>query len=203
MLAKLLVYEKEKNIIGVESVMKILFLNGNSDPGNSGFESYLETLSAELQKRGHQVEILPLRNMQFGRCVGCFGCWVKTPGRCVQKDESDLICRRIVNSDFLLFASPLAMGFTTGLLRRASEKMIPILLPYFVVSKGEVRHKKRYPKYPVLGLLVEKEDDTDGEDMEIISNIYDQIASEMHSSLKLAKTISDPVKEVADAFDGI
>ena len=33
-----------------------------------------------------QVETFPLREMKLAHCLGCFGCWVKTPGMCVEDD---------------------------------------------------------------------------------------------------------------------
>ena len=69
--------------------------------------------------------------MDVRYCVGCFGCWVKTPGECVSKDGSHDIRREVINSDLVLFASPLIMGFTSALLKKAHDKLIPLIHPYF------------------------------------------------------------------------
>ena len=183
--------------------MKITIFNGNADPDNSAFEDYLAELAESLWRRGQDTEVLILRDVEIKRCTGCFGCWVKTPGRCVVKDGSGILCERLVGSDFLLFASPIVMGFTSGLLRRASEKLLPTILPYFRIVDGEMRHWLRYDKYPVFGLLVEREDDTDSEDLEILEDIYSQIAKEMQSELRFLKSLNDRVEEVADAIGGI
>lgn len=32
-------------------------------------------------------------------CIGCFGCWLKTPGRCVIKDDFQTMGERLAASD--------------------------------------------------------------------------------------------------------
>ena len=64
--------------------MKITILNGN--PEASPLDAYLAQLKAALENTGHRVTQLDLRSLPLRYCVGCFGCWVKTPGECVSRD---------------------------------------------------------------------------------------------------------------------
>ncbi|MBA7534136.1 hypothetical protein ES705_26382 [subsurface metagenome] len=52
----------------------------------------------------------------------CFGCWVRTPGECVAKDDSGLVCRELVRSDLVLFASSVIMGFPEAAHSRMVER---------------------------------------------------------------------------------
>lgn len=183
--------------------MKVTVFNGNPKGGRAEFDEYLSSLAEELRRRNHEVEVVALRDLNLRRCTGCFGCWVKTPGRCVQKDEGDIICKHMISADLLVHASPMIMGFVSSLIRRASERLIPTLLPFFQLSKGEIRHLLRYDHYPKFGLLVEEEPDTDEEDIELVTEIYHQLSEEIQSELHFVKTTNLPVAEVADAFDGI
>lgn len=183
--------------------MKITILNGNPHANNNVFDSYLKELSDALVSDNHIVTILDLREMDIRYCVGCFGCWLKTPGECVVADDSSEVCREFINSDFVLFASPVIMGFTSALIKKAHDKLIALLLPYIGIYRDECHHMPRYEKYPRLGLLLEKGKDTDEEDVEIIADIYQRDASNFHSTLCLARLTSDPIDKVANEINSI
>lgn len=181
--------------------MKVTILNGNPNADNVTFDKYLENLSDLLQSSQHTVTILKLREMDVRYCIGCFGCWVKTPGECIVADSSRDICRAYMNSDLVLFASPIIMGFTSALLKKAHEKLIPLNHPYFELVQNEVHHLTRYDKYPPIGLLLEKDKDTDEEDIRIISDIYRRTAISFRTSFCFTKITSDSVEEVANEID--
>ncbi|RCV65217.1 hypothetical protein C5S53_04795 [Methanophagales archaeon] len=70
------------------------------------------------------------------------------------------------------------MGFPSAVLKIAMDKLIPLLLPYIkLVDNTECHHEKRYDKeYPLIGLLIEKGDDTDSEDIGIVIDIFVRFA---------------------------
>ncbi len=180
--------------------MKITILNGNPDAGNTAFDGYLARLSDALASDQHEVAILELREMDIKYCTGCWGCWVKTPGECVVADDSHDVCRAVINSDFTLWASPVIMGFYSALLKKVGDKFIPLLHPYAVLDQGEAHHLARYDKYPLMGLLLEKGDGVDDQDIEIISEIHKRTTLNFKSTLSFTKLTLDPVEEVARAI---
>ncbi len=186
--------------------MKITIFNGSPADHGGDFNAYLERLSGILRSPdggGHLVQELKLRELNIKPCVGCFGCWLKTPGLCIHNDDSAVTCKAMVDSAFIIYASPLVMGFTSSLLRRAAEKVIVNLLPYFSVIKGEVRHKWRYRgKAPAIGVLVDREEDTSEEDLEIIREIYQQIAFEGQTRLRFVLDTGSHAQGVANAING-
>jgi len=107
-----------------QKTMKITILNGDPDAKNDVLDNYLKRLSDVLMSGNHTVTIFNLREMHIKYCTGCFRCWTETPGQCVEKDDSGYICREYINSDFVLFASPIITGFTSALLRRAQEMLL-------------------------------------------------------------------------------
>ena len=183
--------------------MKITILNGNPNVNNDVFDGYLKKLSDAVVSDNHLVTILNLREMDIRYCIGCFGCWLKTPGECIVADDSRDVCLEFVSSDLVLFASPIIMGFTSALLKKAHDKLIPLLLPYIGIYGNECHHVPRYEKYPRIGLLLEKGRDTDEEDVEIIADIYQRDASNFHTSFCLARLTSDPIEEVANEINSI
>ena len=177
--------------------MKVTILNGNLDGGNDGFDGYLSGLNDELVAGGHEVTIFELREMDLKYCTGCFGCWIKTPGECVVADDTPEVLRAAITSDFVLWASPIVMGFYSALLRQVTDKYIPLLHPYSVFVEGETHHAPRYEDYPLIGLLLEKGDDADDEDIKIISDIHRRTALNFKSPLSFTRLTSDPVADVA------
>ncbi len=175
--------------------MKVTLLNGN--PAPSKFDAYLAELKFILESEKHSVTLIDLRDEPLRYCIGCWGCWVKTPGQCISRDASLEMDRVIINSDFVLWASPLKMGFPTELLKRACDKHLPLIHPYMVVSHGEGHHRKRYSRYPRVGLLVGKEKWTDGHDLQIVTDIHARTALNFKTELDFSLTTETPPEELA------
>ena len=180
--------------------MKITVLNGNPDANDIPFDNYLKELSGKLQADQYQVQVLDLRDMEIRYCIGCFGCWVKTPGECFAPDESKQVRQAVIQSDFTLFASPLRMGFQSALLKRMMDKLIPLIHPYFVVDRNEAHHRARYDHYPRFGLLLQKEIDTDTEDLRIVGDIFSRTALNLKTRLAFSMLTDQPVERVAEAI---
>ena len=182
--------------------MKVTVLNGNPDTSNHAFDDYLKNLAESLTASNHAVDILNLRDMNIRYCVGCWGCWVKTPGQCAARDDLQDVTRAYIDSDFVLFASPVIMGFPSALLKKVQEKAaLSLLLPYFEHVNNEVHHIGRYPRYPAIGVLLEKSGTCDDEDINIISDIYGRFAINVKTACRFTRLTSDPVKEVADEIN--
>lgn len=108
-----------------------------------------------------------------------------------------------MNADFVLFASPIIMGFTSALLKKSIDKLIPLLYPNFDFSNSEVHHVSRYVKYPKMGILFEKSNDTDEKDLEIIKGIYTRNALNLKTSLSFTLITQNPIKEIVHEINSI
>jgi multimeric flavodoxin WrbA len=175
--------------------MKITILNGAPEP--APFDSYLAQLKATLESKGHTVTQLDLRDLTLRYCIGCWGCWVKTPGQCISQDASIEIDKAVIRSDFTLWAAPLKMGFPSALLKMALDKHLPLIHPYMEVAHNEAHHQKRYKRYPRVGMLVEKETDTDEADLRILTNIFARTALNFKTRLEFFETTQLSVEQVA------
>ena len=56
---------------------------------------------------------------------------------------------------------------------------------------------------PHLGLLLEPEEDTDDEDIGIVTDMHKRLAINFHSELKFTRTTKDPVTEVVYEISNI
>ena len=80
-------------------------------------------------------------------CIGCWSCWVKTPGRCVHSDLDEFY-RALINADKAVFYLNARRGFVSGNVKTLFDRLIPFYLPYIRYGTGESMHEPRYEKYP-------------------------------------------------------
>lgn len=127
--------------------MKVLVISDASDTSQLG-RKVKEELKGYLNKYNHSITTFDVQTEDMHNCVGCFGCWIKTPGECVFKDISSDINKAYIGSDIAIFVSPVRYGCYTPAIRRTLDRMIPNILPFFKKIKGEQHHAPRYKKYP-------------------------------------------------------
>ncbi len=176
--------------------MEIIILNGN--PDSSGFDDKLDALASEFSCRGHNVKVISLRDKNINFCNGCFGCWLKTPGLCVHKDDMENILKQMVKSNLVIWASPLIMGGISALLKKTQDRFIPIAHPYIEIYKGECHHIHRYADNSDVALYIEPgKDDTD-EDFEITRRFFERFSLNTRTVFRFAAKTDKSVKEVAD-----
>lgn len=93
--------------------------------------------------RGWEV-IAPSKEIK--PCVGCFGCWLKTPGQCVIKDGYDRMGALIHKADELVVMSRYTYGGFSSFVKNVFDRSIGWVLPYFKIVGNEMHHRKRYPE---------------------------------------------------------
>jgi multimeric flavodoxin WrbA len=139
--------------------MNVLILDGSLQPVPA-----LENVKTELRERvsgkGHDLEEMVLRDKSMNGCTGCFGCWVKNPGICVFEDEGQKVANGIANAQVLIMLTPITFGGYSSLLKKALDRQMPVLLPFFEKVEGEVHHALRYESYPIMLVVgsIEQED---------------------------------------------
>ena len=87
-------------------------------------------------------------------CCGCWSCWWKTPGRCINKDLDEFYTKYL-EADKVVIFSKVTKGFVSGNLKSLFDRIIPLFIPYVEVSTGESRHVPRYEKYPAIEFYYE------------------------------------------------
>jgi len=115
---------------------------------------------------GWTIETVELGKLTLAACRGCFGCWIKTPGECVIDDEARNITRKMIQSNLIVYLSPITFGGYSSTLKQVLDRSIGILHPYFKKVQGEYHHQKRYDLYPdIVGLGTLPESDDEMEDV--------------------------------------
>lgn len=71
------------------------------------------------------VEIIDTMKQRMNPCLGCYSCWWKTPGKCVQNDGMDKVLEKLRLSDLVIWSFPLYFyGFPSNL-KNYIDRMLP------------------------------------------------------------------------------
>ncbi len=77
-------------------------------------------------------------------CIGCFGCWIKTPGKCVINDSYQNMGTLLSRCDQLIIVSKCTYGGYSPFIKNIFDRSIPYISPYFEMRNGEMHHQRRY-----------------------------------------------------------
>ena len=92
---------------------------------------------------GNETRYVDLSELKIANCVGCFGCWVKTPGRCVIRDEATKVYPLIAESRRVLYVSRIHYGSYDIPMKTMLERAIPIQQAFIRLYNGETHHVQR------------------------------------------------------------
>jgi len=125
----------------------VVILDG-AGAGDQDLSPVLDELSRVLKADGASIKSFPLREMKLAHCLGCFNCWVKTPGMCVEADAGREIAKAIVRSDVTVLFTPVTFGGYSPELKKMVDRFVQIASPFFEMDHGEVHHPPRYSRRP-------------------------------------------------------
>ena len=77
---------------------RVVILDG-TPPDDGSLAPILSILTEVFGRGGAETRVLAVRDMKIAHCFGCFGCWVETPGICVENDEGREIARAVARSE--------------------------------------------------------------------------------------------------------
>ena len=84
--------------------MKIVILMGS--PNRNGSTNILvENFVKGAKEAGHPTEVIDVCHADIHPCIGCVKCGYEGP--CVQKDDVEMIRKKLLASDMVVFATPL------------------------------------------------------------------------------------------------
>lgn len=124
-------------------------------------------------------------------CIGCFGCWLKTPGKCILKDKYNEMGRLLAGSGEIILISRCCFGGPGPFVKNVLDRSIPYILPYFVIKNGEMHHRQRYRKTLALRVVFYGEDLTDQE-KETAREWVDAMADNLYCEVKQVAFCGNP-----------
>ena len=150
------------------------------------------------------IEFVDLSKLKIANCIGCFGCWTKTPGKCVIRDDAVKVYPRIAESNRVLYISRVKYGSYDTVMKTVLERAIPIQQAFIRLLHGETHHIQRnvVPKQATIigyGELSKEEQDIFRQ--LVIRNANNMNFEHYEVVLVSEDTLEQAVKEVLSAWE--
>ncbi|MGY5854115.1 MAG: flavodoxin family protein [Candidatus Thorarchaeota archaeon] len=123
--------------------MKVLVVNGSPRTDRSSTDVILGPFIEGMIEAGAEVEEIYTKKMDINPCLGCFNCWSKTPGVCVQKDDMAEALQKVATANILVYATPVYVDGMTSTLKAFLDRTIPLLKGIWEVRDDHCRHPLR------------------------------------------------------------
>lgn len=94
-------------------------------------------------RQDSETRYFDLSSLKIANCMGCFGCWTKTPGKCVIRDDATKVYPCIAKSDKVLYVSRLKYGGYDTIMKTVLERAIPVQQAFIRIHNGETHHVQR------------------------------------------------------------
>lgn len=89
------------------------------------------------------IQYIDLSRLKIANCIGCFGCWTKTPGSCVIRDDATRVYPLIAKSEKIIYVSRVKYGGYDTVMKTMLERAIPIQQAFIRLVGGETHHVQR------------------------------------------------------------
>lgn len=147
--------------------LSVVIFNGSLG-GQVDLYPIQETLERGFKAIGLNIDSYVLNQIKIKSCIGCFKCWDTTPGICsgVKGDVAEEIKKKVINSEIIVFLTPITFGGYSSEIKKIFERLLGILQPGMQILKDETHHLRRYDKYPsILALGVSRHNDPEEEEL--------------------------------------
>lgn len=160
--------------------MKVL-VSYNEKPTHILGKRLREEILSRLKEQEYPIQTFGANIEESKNCLGCFGCWVKTPGTCVIKDKQTEFSKAYISNDTVILITQIKYGTYEPVIKNMLDRNIPNVLPFFETVKGETHHQPRYKNYPEF-IVVGYGEDLSQEEVETFKGIINANSINMKKS---------------------
>jgi multimeric flavodoxin WrbA len=129
--------------------MKLLIVRAH--PRKNGYTRHCTDLFLKgAREGGADITDIDLSTMEIKHCLGCYSCWVSSPGKCVLSDDMERLLLLFLEAETIVFSTPLNSYGINSYLKIFLDRTLPLTMPGFTISEGlirnRLRHSQRWPK---------------------------------------------------------
>lgn len=128
--------------------MNILIINGSPRGESSNSLKLARAFVSGMHSTADTEYELDISKLDIRSCLGCFGCWHKTPGKCCIPDDMGDVLDRIIHADVIVWSFPLYCYSVPGKLKILIDRNLPMVMPELIDRSdgfGNGSHPSRYP----------------------------------------------------------
>jgi hypothetical protein len=116
-------------------------------------------------------------------CIGCFSCWLRTPGVCVFEDAYQQMGEKIHQAEEVVIMSRYTYGGFSSFVKNVLDRSISYLMPTFVITKNEMHHKPRYKEKKKVSFFFRGHNLLE-EQKELASRYVEAVRTNLHAVIK-------------------
>ncbi len=132
--------------------MKVVAINSSPHMSKGCTALLLNPFLEGMKEAGAEVELFYTKDLEINPCQGEFNCWLKTPGKCFQRDDMATLLPKLAKANIWVVATPVYVDGVTGPMKNLLDRIIPLGQPFFELREGHCRHPGR--ELPKGGKLV-------------------------------------------------
>lgn len=133
--------------------MKILLLDTTKE--QIGKVIY-EEIKYKIKNDGEYIDA---GELNISHCVGCNSCWLKTPGKCVIKDDFEPVLKKMSKADQVWLVTDTKFGFVSYKTKNIIDRVMPLVTMNLHFKGNQMRHVMRYKHNPDFGIIYSGEGD--------------------------------------------
>lgn len=130
----------------MDDTMQVLVLNSSPHREKGGTGAVLNPFVEGMKEAGADVELIYVHKLTIKPCRGCYTCWTKTPGKCVQKDDMSEILTKLASADIVVYATPVYVDGMTGTMKVLLDRSLPLIKGVWEIREDHCRHPRRDTK---------------------------------------------------------
>jgi len=123
--------------------MKAIAINASQMMDKGDTAAILIPFLDGMREAGAEVEVYYTKQLDIKPCQGEFNCQIKTPGKCFQKDDMEMLLPKLVEADIQVFATPVYVDGIAGSLKNLWERTVPLANPLFELRNGHCYKRRR------------------------------------------------------------
>lgn len=123
--------------------MKVIAINASPKMETGNTAGILAPFLDGLKEAGAEVELFYTLKMEINPCRSDFACWFRTPGKCPQMDDMQMLLPKFAEADICVFATPIYVGNMTGPMKTMMDRILPLVDPFFELRDGHCCHPRR------------------------------------------------------------
>lgn len=148
------------------------------------------------------TQFIDLSSLKISSCAGCFGCWIKTPGKCVIRDDAVKVYPLIAESENIIYISKTYLGGYDSVMKTMLERAIPVQKAFIRILDGETHHIQR--NVALKNAVIIAYGDIDQTEKEVFKKLVERNAKNMNfkeykilfvSSEDVEKSVQQEVKK--------
>ena len=121
--------------------MNVLVLNGSPKKKSDTMRMTTRFLEGLASEKTCDITVIHVIEKDIRPCLGCFGCWQKGDGKCIQQDDQNGILEAYLKADLIIWSFPLYCYSMPSHLKAVLDRTIPLIQLRMKEVNGTVQHE--------------------------------------------------------------